>query len=565
MKRRDFLVVSGFGATQALLGCAATGSGRRLSIFAQLLVQNDARVAAMLEQQQVEPGHPWCGGLPDRFEIYHPGSGSGLLRAYAVAFVSPESRFHHAPELVERMVLAAKFMLRTQNDDGRIDLLTTNFHSTPDTGFVMEWMCLATGILRDSSRPELGPLLADLDRFILRAAQALRTGGIHTPNHRWVVCMALARADRLHPNAGNVARIDEWLGEGIDIDADGQFTERSTSVYSPLTDRCLITVARLLDRPALLEPVRRNLEMTLYYLHADGEVVTEGSRRQDQYRVGSLSPYYYPYRFMALHDRDGRFAAVAQAIEARAMRRLTRDAVFFLESSAFSRPLPSVAPLPTTYAKHFRASDLVRIRRGAVSATVLAQNSTFFSLHRGSAAVVVRFASAFFGKGQFQGGNLRKVAEGWVMDQRLEGPYWQPLTAARRTGVNDWAKTDRATRRASEVQRLHSTVRVRESSGVFEVEIEIRGTAHVPVAIELGFRKGGSLSGHGLTRLRTAADSWLLESGTGRFEFGADTIQFGPGRRAHAWTGLRGALPKLDADSVYLTGTTPFRAKLRFT
>ncbi len=29
--------------------------------------------------------------------------------------------------------------------------------------------------------------------------------------------------------------------------------------------------------------------MTLYYLHADGEVATEGSRRQDQYVKGSMS------------------------------------------------------------------------------------------------------------------------------------------------------------------------------------------------------------------------------------------------------------------------------------
>ena len=174
-------------------------------------------------------------------------------------------------------------------------------------------------------------------------------GGIHTPNHRWVVCAALARLHALFPDPRYVARIDEWLAEGIDIDADGQFSERSTSVYSPTCDRSLLTVARLLGRDALLDPVRRNLEMTLYYLHADGDVATEASRRQDQYRRGSPAGYHLPYRALALRDGNGRFAAAARLIEAKEGDALAGNLIHFLDDPSLRRAVAARArPCPTT-------------------------------------------------------------------------------------------------------------------------------------------------------------------------------------------------------------------------
>jgi hypothetical protein len=71
-----------------------------------------------------------------------------------------------------------------------------------------------------------------LTKFLLAAARRFVTGGVHTPNHRGVVCCALARINALFPSARYVNRIDDWLGEGIYQDPDGQFRERSTGIYS---------------------------------------------------------------------------------------------------------------------------------------------------------------------------------------------------------------------------------------------------------------------------------------------------------------------------------------------
>ena len=57
-------------------------------------------------------------------------------------------------------------------------------------------------------------------------------------------------------------------------------------------------------------------------------------------------------------------------------------------------------------------------------------------------------------------------------------------------------------------------------------------------------------------------DAFLLRTGTGRYVLGSDTIEFSPGRVEHTYTQVRGALPKWDGQSVYLTGVTPFDFKL---
>lgn len=64
------------------------------------------------------------------------------------------------------------------------------------------------------------------------------TGGVHTPNHRWVICSALSQINALFPDIKYVNRIDEWLSEGIYINEDGHFPERSSN-YSAVVDRTL--------------------------------------------------------------------------------------------------------------------------------------------------------------------------------------------------------------------------------------------------------------------------------------------------------------------------------------
>lgn len=111
-------------------------------------------------------------------------------------------------------------------------------------------------------------------------------------------------------------------------------------------DRALITVARLLNRPELYEPVRKNLEMMFYYVHSDGEVVTEASRRQDRNQRTTMGRYYYAYRTLALLDGNGHFAAMCQQIERGARPSHAGDLADYLAEPELLRPLPTAISLP---------------------------------------------------------------------------------------------------------------------------------------------------------------------------------------------------------------------------
>jgi hypothetical protein len=314
--------------------------------------------------------------------------------------------------------------------------------------------------------------------------------------------------------------------------------------------------------------VRRNLEMTLFYVHPDGEVVTEASRRQDRNTRGSMARYYYSYRALALHDGNGRFAAMCRQIEQTARAQISILPALLTQSD-LNRPLPPSATLPTDYAKVFAYSNLARIRRGARSGTILASNTTLFSFRKGAAALeAVRCATAFFGKGQFIADALEPVDGRYVLRQKLDGPYFQPLSADQiahgdhaKMAPNGTLSTDsRALRTRSNIQLLESVITISESAGKFTLEFSITGTDEVPVALELAFRHGGKLTG--VTPVAHVNDAFLLSSGMGRYTVGEDTIEFGPGQASHTYTQVRGALPKWDGLSVYLTGLTPFKTTL---
>ncbi len=550
--RRDALAVLGAAGAVAAVGRASTDAKQPdARVLEAAVARNDDAVRALLSTQMTDPGSAWRGSVPDQFRLHSAASAGAAAETLAASFVHPASRFHDDAGVLERIRLAAGFLERAQSPQGYIDLLTTNFNSPPDTGFVVQNVATAAAIGKRHGREEVTRILRP---FLAKAGAGLAVGGIHTPNHRWVVSSALAQVHELFPNERYLRRIDQWLAEGIDIDNDGQFTERSTLVYNVVTDRAFVVMAAKLGRAALLDPVRRNLRALPYLLHADGEVVTEISRRQDQFTRGTVAGYWFPLTYMAVADRDGRLATLA----ARASEGARLSAL--LEYPELSQPLPAARPLADNFEQALDEIGIARIRRGLLSATlVLGGSSRFFTLRYGDAVMEgLRFATAFFGHGQFVPASGVKRGTTYEFRQSLEGPYYQPL--AEKITTRNWEESRRR-RERSEVCRLEQSADLTETENGISVRVRAAGTSGVPIAVELCFREEGQLDG--CRPLPGAPGAFILEAGQGSYRAGDHQIRFGPGDGPHLYTQLRGAEARLPGMSVYITGYTPFDRTLR--
>ena len=377
------------------------------------------------------------------------------------------------------------------------------------------------------------------------------TGGVHTPNHRWVVCAALAQAE-LAVSQPQVCRPRRPMA------GRGHRHRPQRALRREEHDGLLAG-----GRPRA--PHRRAAAPAIRTLRAssrkpfDGALVRASRRRSRDRSVaptGSLpapgrhGPLLLPsYRTLALLDGNGRFAAMTRQIE-RTARSQIGDLLAFLHEPEFARALPPDAPLPADYEKVFRYQGLARIRRGAVSGTILAGNTTLFSFRRGAAALeAVRLASAFFGKGQVAGDELVFRDGGFELRQTLDGPYLPAaLTGSdrRRRTCEDGPQRDARRRQQGAPraqQRPGPRIRGPHHRDGGEVHPRVlcgQGTSEVPVAIELAFRRGGTLQG--VEPVAGVSKTYLLSTGTGRYVAGGDTIEFGSRpRRTHVHPGARRA------------------------
>ncbi|MFD4599452.1 hypothetical protein ACFWPQ_15645 [Streptomyces sp. NPDC058464] len=464
------------------------------------------------------------------------------VKTLVAAYRSPDSALHGSGQAVAAAMTQLAALRAAQTATG-LFAGGDNVQSPPDSAFTVNDVCDAH-VLAAAAGPELREVTAALAEIAGAASGALLTGGVHTPNHRWELCAALARLHRSFPDSRLLDRVDAWLAEGVDIDAEGLYSERSAVYASHVSNPSLLLLADVLGRTDLRDAVERNLTATLDLIRPDGTVETVHSRRQDQHHPFPLAPYLPHYRLLAIRTGRGDLSRAARLAEAGgiddpdllAQTLLTPDLCRALPAPA-PEPLPRHSHLTTArLASHASAtahsvlyggSDVPehrRIRSG------LACNPTFLRLFAGDAVLdAVRLSRGFFDLGPFRAADMQQLAENhYRLTETLTAAYYQPLPPDLRQDDGAYRVTDEGRFSAAMAfpdrprdEVSHTTridVQLREDGA--DLRIDISGP-RVPWALELTFRPGGTPEG-----AEPIGDGrWCLSTGPLTYRAGDDEIR----------------------------------------
>jgi hypothetical protein len=515
--------------------------------FEEVVRQLDTHIGRVLARQVMDKGHRDCGGFIDGEGLVGPNSVSSAS-SLTYAYLLEDSTYYHSGDLLERILLVGDFGRRRRRPSGNYDLLSTNFDSSPDTGFITKSLAPAVKAARAQTEDAGAQQIAEsLGELIFTGAAGMVTGGFHTPNHRWVIVAALAMARDLYPELDVMDTIDAYLGESIDISADGEYIERSTGVYNAVVNRSLIFAAEALSRPDLLEPVRKNLDFNYHLLHGDATVVTSISRRQDRGSRSVPTTLADGFHALAHIDDNGFYAAVADWLVEEGGS-ATVCLPNFVRHPEWRTKKIEREPLRHQYAKIYPISGLWRVRRDHTSATAVAGLTAPFAVVSGQAEMSVKMCSTFFATGQFVGedfsgdeNKVRMVHKGrnkiYPEKDYMGGIYWMPINEE--VDAHNWQDV-RSRRRTYELEPLEVALEIEEVDGGFDLHIKTAGGVDdVPFQIECNFAPGGILETESAIVQGKAGNTAFLKNGYALYKIGDDVIQVGPGENAHCMWSMR--------------------------
>ena len=539
-----------------------------------LIRSEEHRVDEMLFLQ-IKDKNDLCYGLM-RGDVIEAKPTIYMMATALALYLNSRSRYYKSEKLMEALQLAADGVARVQRKSGYIDYPCCNFFSAPDTSFCYKRLNDGYRLMKKYQDVADTTILQKKYLAIMRmAAEAIRDGGFHTPNHRWGICAALMQAAKLFADDTEFAKslMDRtvlYLQEGIDGNAEGEYAERSTGNYNAVVNNAMMAMYQCSKDVKYLAYVERNLNMMMYYIEPNDMVFTQNSTRQDQGEEIFMDKYLYQYMYLIAYDGTDGFIKLTPEEHARfdgAAHQVIKGCaetgrqapnclhLLMIYDKTLDYTFENCGFLKT-YHKLFKEAGVLRVKKENYSYTVMKNRSAFLYFNVNGLEAYLKIGESYCEIRNFVPDEM-DVQEGkTVLSHTARGWYYLPWKEKQNT--SDWWQMDHKKRDLMITSDLHTQVVITELADGLEISVDTDGLERLPLRMELCVPSQTTLENDHFCMETVAGKSMVLSDDYVTMTKGLTSIEFGPGACEHHFKGhYSGEEVNADGYTIYCNTYTP--------
>lgn len=539
-----------------------------------LIRSEEHRVDEMLFLQ-IKDKNDLCYGLM-RGDVIEAKPTIYMMATALALYLNSGSRYYKSEKLMEALQLAADGVARVQRKSGYIDYPCCNFFSAPDTSFCYKRLNDGYRLMKKYQDVADTTILQKKYLAIMRmAAEAIRDGGFHTPNHRWGICAALMQAAELFADDTEFAKslMDRtvlYLQEGIDGNSEGEYAERSTGNYNAVVNNAMMAMYQCSKDVKYLGYVERNLNMMMYYIEPNDMVFTQNSTRQDQGKEIFMDKYLYQYLYLLAYDGTDGFIKLTPEEHARfdgAAHQIIKGCaetgrqapnclhLLMIYDKTLDYTFENCGFLKT-YHKLFKEAGVLRVKKENYSYTVMKNRSAFLYFNVNGLEAFLKIGESYCEIRNFVPDEM-DVQEGkTVLSHTARGWYYLPWKEKQNT--SDWWQMDHKKRDLMITSDLHTQVVITELADGLEISVDTDGLERLPLRMELCVPSQMTLENDHFCMETVAGKSMVLSDDYVTMTKGLTSIEFGPGACEHHFKGhYSGEEVNADGYTIYCNTYTP--------
>ena len=539
-----------------------------------LIRSEEHRVDEMLFLQ-IKDKNDLCYGLM-RGDVIEAKPTIYMMATALALYLNSRSRYYKSEKLMEALQLAADGVARVQRKSGYIDYPCCNFFSAPDTSFCYKRLNDGYRLMKKYQDVADTTILQKKYLAIMRmAAEAIRDGGFHTPNHRWGICAALMQAAKLFADDTEFAKslMDRtvlYLQEGIDGNSEGEYAERSTGNYNAVVNNAMMAMYQCSKDVKYLGYVERNLNMMMYYIEPNDMVFTQNSTRQDQGKEIFMDKYLYQYLYLLAYDGTDGFIKLTPEEHARfdgAAHQIIKGCaetgrqapnclhLLMIYDKTLDYTFENCGFLKT-YHKLFKEAGVLRVKKENYSYTVMKNRSAFLYFNVNGLEAFLKIGESYCEIRNFVPDEM-DVQEGkTVLSHTARGWYYLPWKEKQNT--SDWWQMDHKKRDLMITSDLHTQVVIAELADGLEISVDTDGLERLPLRMELCVPSQTTLENDHFCMETVAGKSMVLSDDYVTMTKGLTSIEFGPGACDHHFKGhYSGEEVNADGYTIYCNTYTP--------